>query len=167
MKGVVKAAVLASVAMLAAATALAADLPTKKAPPPPIPVLQPSPWRFEITGYGWGTSIAGNAGFGTLPTLPYYAPFSEVLQHLEAAFMGSVVAYNDTYIVGLDAIWSRIGGAGTVKVSRLPAGAAGVDLTLTEGLATAFGGLRIPVGPPNLYLYGTRRRPLHLQRNEA
>ena len=69
--------------------------------------------------------------------------------------MGSVVAYNDSYIVGLDAIWSRIGGAGTVKVSRLPAGAAGVDLTLTEGLATAFGGLRIPVGPPNLLLYAT------------
>jgi hypothetical protein len=154
MNGLVK-AVLASVTALAATAAVAADLPTKKEPSSPVPVLQPSPWRFELTGYGWGSSITGKSGFGTLPTLPYYAPFSEVLQHLEAAFMGSVIARNDTYIVGLDLIWSRIGGAGTVKVSRLPAGAVGADLTLTEGLATAFGGLRIPVGLPNLDLYGT------------
>ena len=155
MKGVVKAAVLASVATLAAASGLAADLPTKKAPPLPIPILQPSPWRFELTGYGWATSIAGNTGFGVLPTLSYYAPFSEVLQHLQVALMGSAVAYNDTYIVGLDLFWARLGGGGTIKVSRLPAGALGANLTLNEGLATAFGGLRIPVGPPNLYLYGT------------
>ena len=147
--------VFAAIAALAGGAAIAADLPTKKAPPPPIPVLQPSSWRFELTGYGWGTSIAGNVGFGTLPTLPYYAPFGEVLQHLEAGFMGSVLARNGTYIVGLDAIWSRIGGSGTVRVDRLPAGAAGVDLTVTEGIVTAFGGLRIPVGPPNLELYGT------------
>jgi hypothetical protein len=69
--------------------------------------------------------------------------------------MGSALAYNDTYIVGFDGIFSRLGGGGTVKVARLPAGAVGADLTLTEGLATGFGGLRIPVGPPNLYLYGT------------
>ncbi len=155
MMGLVKAMV-ASIAALGAASALAADLPTKKAPPTPmIPILQPSPWRIELTGYGWGSSVAGNVGFGTLQTLSYYAPFGEVLQHLEAAFMGSVVAYNNSYILGLDLIGTRIGGAGTVKVNRLPAGAVGLDLTLTEGFATAFGGLRIPVGPPNLYLYGT------------
>ncbi len=154
MKGLVKAG-FAATAAFAASAATAADLPTRKPAPAPVPVVQVSPWRIELTGYGWASSIAGNTGFGGLPTLPYYAPFSEVLQHFEAGFMGSVVAYNNSYIVGLDAIWSRIGGAGTIKVSRLPAGAAGVDLTLTEGLATAFGGLRIPVGPPNLFLYGT------------
>ena len=148
-------AAVASVATLVATSAFAADLPTKKALPIPVPVVQPAPWRYEITVYGWASSIAGNAGFGMLPTLPYYAPFSEVLQHLEAGLMGSVIARNDSYIVGLDLIGSRIGGAGTVKVSRLPAGAVGADLTLTEGLATAFGGLRLPVGPPNLSLYGT------------
>ena len=155
MKGLVK-AVVASVTTLLATSALAADLPTKKSPPPlAVPILQPSPWRFELTGYGWGTSLAGNAGFGTLPTLDYYAPVGKVLEHLEAGLMGSALAYNDTYIVGFDGIFSRLGGGGTVKVARLPAGAVGADLTLTEGLATGFGGLRIPVGPPNLYLYGT------------
>ena len=69
--------------------------------------------------------------------------------------MGSILAHNGTYIVGLDGIWSRIGGGGTIAVSRLPAGALGADLTLTEAFATAFGGVRIPIGPPNLELYGT------------
>jgi hypothetical protein len=154
MRGLAK-TLLTAVASLSAGGAAAADFPTKKEPPTSIPVLQPSPWRFEITGYGWGTSLAGNVGFGTLPTLSYYAPFGEVLQHLEAAVMGSVVARNGTYIVGPDGIYSRISGSGTVRVERLPAGAAGVDLTVTEGFATAFGGLRIPVGPPNFELYGT------------
>jgi len=142
--------------MVAGASAIAADLPTKKRAPAPIPEpVIPSSWRFELTGYGWGTSIAGNVGFGTLPTLPYYASFGKVLEHLEAGFMGSVVARNGTYIVGLDLIGSRVGGAGTVSVERLPANTLGIDLTVSEGLATAFGGLRIPVGPPNLELYGT------------
>ena len=114
-----------------------------------------SPWRIELTGYGWASSIAGSSGFGGLPTLPYYASFGKVLEHLDGALMGSVLARNDTYILGLDMFWSRIGGAGTINVSRLPANALGADLTLTEGFATAFGGLRIPIGPPNLELYGT------------
>ena len=117
--------------------------------------MQPSPWRFEITVYGWATSIAGSAGFGGLPTLPYYASFGKILEHFQGGLMGSALAMNGTYIVGVDMIWSRIGGSGTVKVNYGPFNAAGVDLTLTEGLATAFGGLRIPVGPPNLELYGT------------
>ena len=137
--------ILAPAAALAADTATAADLPTKKEQPPPaIPLLQPSPWRFELTGYGWGTSIAGNVGFGALPTLQYYAHFSEVLQHLEAASMGSVVARNGAYILGLDTIWSRIGGSGTVRVKDAPLG---TDLTVKEGIITAFGGLRIPSRP--------------------
>jgi hypothetical protein len=71
MQGLAK-GILATAAALAAGTATAADLPTKKEQPPPaIPLLQPSPWRFELTGYGWGTSIAGNVGFGALPTLQY------------------------------------------------------------------------------------------------
>ena len=148
-------AVLISAVALAAGAAGAADLPTRKAAPPPIPVLQPSPWRFEITGYGWATSLAGSAGFGTLPTLPYYAPFGKVLEHFEGALSGAVLARNGTYVVGVDTMWARVGGAGTVRVDRLPAGALGADLTLTEGFATAFAGLRIPIGPPNLELYGT------------
>ena len=144
-----------TIATLAAGAAVAADLPTHKASPPPIPVLQPSLWRFELTGYGWASSLAGNVGFGALPTLAYYASFGKVLEHLQGGLMGAALAHNGTYIVGLDSVWARVGGAGTVKVERLPAGALNVDLTVSEGFVTAFGGVRIPVGPPNFELYGT------------
>ena len=154
MTGLTK-AVFVSVAALAIGAASAADLPTRKPPPVPTPVAEPSPWRFEVTGYGWASSLAGTSGFGGLPSLPYYASFGKVLEHLDGALMGSVLARNGAYIVGLDMLWSRVGGSGTVRVSYGPFNAAGADLTLTEGVATAFGGLRIPIGPPNLELYGT------------
>jgi hypothetical protein len=148
-------AALATVAPLAAGVATAADLPTKKPAPAPVPIVQVSPWRIELTGYGWASSLAGNSGFGALPTLPYYASFGKVLEHFEGGLMGAVTASNGVYLVGLDALGSRVGGSGTVKVSNGPLNAAGVDLTLTEAVVTPFGGLRIPIGPPNLELYGT------------
>ncbi len=154
MTGLTK-AVFVSVAALAIGAASAADLPTRKPPPVPTPVAEPSPWRFEVTGYGWASSLAGTSGFGGLPSLPYYASFGKVLEHLDGALMGSVLARNGAYIVGLDMLWSRVGGSGTVRLSYGPFNAAGADLTLTEGVATAFGGLRIPIGPPNLEIYGT------------
>ncbi|MGA7199208.1 hypothetical protein [Roseiarcus sp.] len=152
MRGFAK-AIWVAVGLLAGAPGFAADLPTKKPAPAPVPVPAiPSTWHYELTGYGWGLSLAGSAGFGTLATQEYYAPFSKVLEHLEAVFMGSVVARNDMFIVGLDLIGSRVGGSGTVSVRNAPLG---TDLTLTEGIVTAFGGLRIPIGLPNLDLYGT------------
>ena len=154
MTGLTK-AVFVSVAALAIGAASAADLPTRKPPPVPTPVAEPSPWRFEVTGYGWASSLAGTSGFGGLPSLPYYASFGKVLEHLDGALMGSVLARNGAYIVGLDMLWSRVGGSGTVRLSYGPFNAAGADLTLTEGIATAFGSVRIPIGPPNLEIYGT------------
>jgi hypothetical protein len=115
----------------------------------------PSTWRIEITGYGWASSVLGNTGFGALPTLPYSAPFSKLLEHLQGGLMGAVVARNDTFIVGLDTIWTKLGGGGTIRNTNNLLFGGQTDLTLGEGITTAFGGLRIPVGPPNLSLYGT------------
>jgi hypothetical protein len=138
------------------ASAFAADLPTEKPPPAPIPQpALPSTWRFEITGYGWAPSILGNSGLGSFPTLPFYASFLTLLEHLQGGLMGAVVARNDQFILGLDAIWSKIGGGGTIKDLNNPLFGGRTDLTLTSGIVTAFGGVRIPVGPPNLELYGT------------
>jgi hypothetical protein len=148
--------VLIAVGILSAATASAADLPTKKPSPEPIPQPPiPSTWRVEITGYGWASSVLGNTGFGALPTLPYYAPFTKLLEHLQGGLMGAVVARNDTFIVGLDAIWTKLGGDGTIRKPNNPLFGGQTDLTLGEGIATGFGGVRIPIGPPNLTLYGT------------
>jgi hypothetical protein len=144
------------VAGLWGAPALAADLPTKKSAPAPItqPIV-PSSWHYEITGYGWGSSIAGSTGFGSLPTLSYYAPFAKVLEHFQGAFMGSVVARNDTFIGGIDFVWARIGGSAILQNPDNPLFGGKTDLTLNESFITAFGGIRIPLGIPNLSLYGT------------
>ena len=62
------AAALVVLAGLYGAPTVAADLPTKKPAPEEIvaPVL-PSTWRYEITGYGWGMDLAGQAGGDHFP----------------------------------------------------------------------------------------------------
>lgn len=138
------------------APALAADLPTKKPAPEEIvaPDL-PSSWHYEITGYGWGTDIAGQTGVGPFPTSPFFINFLKILQHFQGALMTSFVARNDNFIAGVDVILSRIGAGSNFKDPTSALFGDHGNLTLTQGIVTAFGGVRIPVGPPNLQLYGT------------
>ena len=155
MRGVVKAA-LGAIGVLSGASAVAADLPTQKPAPAPIPQpVLPSAWHFELTGYGWASSIAGSTGFGSLPTLPYYASFGKVLEHFQGAFMGAVVARSDTFIGGIDFVWARIGGSKTLRDPNNALYGGQTTLTLNEAFVTAFGGVRVPLGVPNLELYGT------------
>lgn len=155
MRGLQK-TVLSALAALGVAPAFAADLPTKKEAPAPIvaPAL-PSTWQFEFTGYGWASSVAGSNGFGTLPTLPYYAPFAKLLEHLQGGLMGAFVAKNDMFIGGIDFLWSKIGGSGTIRKPNNPLFGGQTDLTLNEVIVTAFGGVKAPLGVPNLDLYAT------------
>jgi hypothetical protein len=148
--------VLLLAAALGAAPAVAADLPTKKEATEPLvaPPL-PSTWRIEITGYGWASSVAGSTGFGTLPTLAYHASFLTLLEHLQGGFMSSIVARNGTFIGGIDFVWSRIGGSSTLSNPDNALYGGKTSLTLNEGFITAFGGVRVPLGVPNLELYGT------------
>ena len=69
--------------------------------------------------------------------------------------MTSFVARNDNYIAGVDVILSRIGGGTNFRDPTSALFGDHANLTLTQAIVTAFGGLRIPVGPPNLQLYGT------------
>jgi hypothetical protein len=155
MRGVVK-VILVAVAMLAGASAFAADLPTKKEPPAPIPAPVPlSTWRFELTGYAWATSLTGNAGILRFPTNPFFASFGDVLDHFQGAFMGAAIARNGTFIGGVDFIWSRVGTSETFKNPSSPLYGVEANVKLTSTIVTGFGGLRIPIGPPNLELYGT------------
>jgi hypothetical protein len=153
MRGIAK-AIWVAIGLLAVAPGFAADLPTKKQAPVPVPAI-PSTWRFEVTGYGWASSIAGSTGFGALPTLPYYASFGKVLEHFQGAFMGSVVARNDMFIGGIDFVWARIGGSATLSNPDNALYGGKTNLTLNEAFVTAFGGVRVPLGVPNLDLYGT------------
>ena len=150
------AAALVVLAGLYGAPAVAADLPTKKPAPEEIvaPVL-PSTWHYEITGYGWGTDLAGQAGVGPFSTSPFYINFLKLLEHFQGGLMTSFVARNDTFIAGLDVILARIGAGTNFENPTSALFGDHATLKLTEGIFTAFGGIRIPLGPPNLQLYGT------------
>lgn len=135
--------------------ALAADLPTEKGPPAPAAQAVPPPWTIELNGYGWASSVSGQSGFGSLPTLDYHAGFPQLLEHIQGALMGNVIVRNEALIAGLDVVWSKLGGDRTIYNPNRRLFGGSTDLVLTEGIVSAFGGLRVPVGPPNLALYGT------------
>jgi hypothetical protein len=140
----------------AAADLSESDLPTKKPAAEPLvtPTL-PSNWHFEITGYGWGTDLSGQAGVGPFPSSPFYINFLKLLEHFKGGLMTAFVARNDNYIAGLDVILARVGAGSNFNDPTSALYGNHANLTLTLGIFTAFGGLRIPVGPPNLQLYGT------------
>jgi hypothetical protein len=142
-------------AVLGASPAVASDLPTKKASEEIVAPTLPSNWTFEVTGYGWGTDLSGQSGVGPFPTSPFFVNFLKLLQHFQGGLMGAFVARNDTFIGGLDVILSRVGGGSNFKDPTSELFGDHATLTLTQAIVTAFGGLRIPVGPPNLQLYGT------------
>ena len=133
----------------------APDLPTKKPAPELVAPALPSSWRFEITGYGWGTDLSGEAGVGPFPSSPFFINFLKLLEHFQGGLMTAFVARNDTFIAGLDVLLSRIGGGTNFRDPTSALFGDHATLTLTQGIVTAFGGVRIPVGPPNLQLYGT------------
>ena len=133
----------------------APDLPTKKPASEIVAPALPSSWRFEITGYGWGTDLSGQAGVGPFPSSPFFINFLKLLEHFEGGLMTAITARNDTFIAGLDVILARVGTGTNFENPESALYGDHANLTLTLGIATAFGGVRIPVGPPNLELYGT------------
>src|ERR1700727_1042264 len=148
------AAALVVLAGFYAATEAAADLPTRQPAPEEIvaPAL-PSTRHYEITGYGWGTDLAGQSGVGPFPTSPFYINFLKLLQHFQGGLMTSFVARHDTFIAGLDVILSRIGAGTNFENPTSALFGDYATLKLTEGIFTAFGGIRIHLSQPNLQSY--------------
>jgi hypothetical protein len=146
---------IALIAALSAAPAIAGDLPTKKPPAEPVLAPLPSDWRYEITLYGWATNLLGNGGVGPYPSSPFFVSFPKLLEHFQGALMGAFIARNDTFIGGLDVLLSRIGAGVNFSDPSSAINGAHANFTLSQAILTAFGGVRIPIGPPNLQLYGT------------
>ena len=61
--------------------------------------------------------------------------------------MGTIIARNDTFMGGLDLIWTRVGKNETFEEPSSPLFGVGANLKLTASIVTAIGGVRIPVGP--------------------
>jgi hypothetical protein len=151
MRGLAK-AILVSAGLLCSAPTFAADLPTKKPAPAPIPEpALPSTWHFEATIDGWAPSLNASLGVRNLPALPAYANIFQLLPHLEGFVPVSVVAYNDNFIVGLSLFWVRLG---LIKGGEGAFSGVNAGLTLNETFATATGGVRIPTASPDWSVYG-------------
>lgn len=81
--------------------------------------------------------------------------FADILRHFQGALMGAVTAQSDMFIGGIDVILSRIGGGTNFSDPTSALYGDHADVKLGQAIVTGFGGVRIPVGPPNLQLYGT------------
>lgn len=115
----------------------------------------PSAWHFEITGYGWVPNLVGDAGIGPFPTSPFFISSIKLLEHFQGGLMTSFVARNDMFIGGVDVILARMGAGTNFSDPTSALFGDHANLTLSQAIVTAFGGVRIPIGPPNLELYGT------------
>ena len=153
------AALLAALVMTCGA-AVAADLPTTKAPAAPPPPPPPSGWQFDVTIPIWLTAIDGSVGVRNLPSSSVNSSIYNNLKNLKAVLAGDFIARNDTFIFGLDFMWAKVGASTTFKANGNGPFAgvrAGTTASYTQNslLATAFAGYRLPIAVQNLALYGT------------
>lgn len=146
----VAAAILACVACSASSgSALAADLATPAPAPPPPP---PNDWHFEASILGFAPSLSANVGVLNFPTATANVGFFTLLDHIEGLFPVSFVAYNNNFIAGADVFWYRVGANTTFGPGLF--GGVNAAMTLNDTIATAYGGVRIPIASPNLSVYG-------------
>ena len=147
--------VLLTCAAVSASPVWGADL-GQSATSAPAPAPSPSAWTYEATIYGWAAGLSGDMGVGRFPPASVDLSFSDILRHLDGVFMGAFTARNDSYILGADYVWVKLSASKTFGLVTPPAyGGLSVDLGLSEGVGTVFAGYRIPIGSPNLTLYGT------------
>ncbi|WP_454683333.1 hypothetical protein [Ancylobacter moscoviensis] len=134
--------------LISGATAQAADRPAPAAPASQTAGLPaPAPgWEYQLSLYGWATSLVGDVGVRNLPTSSIDVPFSEVLNHLNGALMGSFFAQNGEWILLADVVFAKLSDArdlGTFGGSRL-------DAEVTQTIATGAIGRMLPTGRPDL-----------------
>ena len=135
-----------------AAPAVAADLAQPAPAPVPAPMTISSGWHFEATLDGWAPSVWSGIGIGPLPISNVYANVFQLLRHLDGIVPLSAAAYNENFVIGGDLFWTRVGVTG--KFGNGPFGGVNADLTVNQTFFTGYGGVRLPITWPGLYLYG-------------
>ena len=102
-------------------------------------VLTSDKWHYSATPYAWLTGLAGDVGLGRLVSDVDLRP-SDVLKHLQFGIMAAGEARKGPYVLGLDAIYAKLGGARALAV-RGDSGA--LDLTQHETIISPTGGYTI------------------------
>lgn len=149
---VIARAIFVAVGIASAAPVAAADLT-----PTPAPAPEPSPndWHYQLTVNALAPSLTGNMGIRTFPTASVYASLPTIVDHLEGIVPLSFAAQNDNFILATSVFWVREGGFGaSFAPGQGEFGGIHASATLNETIATAFGGVRLPIPSPNLGVYG-------------
>lgn len=81
----------------------------------PGQALSDNRWHYSATPYVWLVGLDGGVGVGRLDTDVDLRP-SDVLKHLQFGFMVAGQARRNAYLVGLDAIYAKLGAARAVAV---------------------------------------------------
>jgi hypothetical protein len=85
-------------------------------------------WEFRLTPYFLAAGLDGKTGVAGVTT-DVDVPFSDVFDHLDAGFMMAATARRNRWILGLDAIYFKMSGAGSQSVSG-PFGFVALDGTV-------------------------------------
>lgn len=134
-----------SMALAPASAALAADLPSSA----PKAVESPAPaphLDYQLSLYGWATSLSGDVGVGRLPTTSVDVPFSDVLDHLNGALMGSLFAQNEDWVILADVVFAKLSDARSLDAF----GGSRLDAEVNQFIATGAIGYKLPLGRPDL-----------------
>lgn len=117
----------------------AADLPT---PPVPEPHISDPGWKYQLSLYGWATSLSGDVGVRNLPTTSIDVPFSRVLEDLNGALMGSFFANDGQWLVLADMVYAKLSETHALNAF----GGSQLDAEVTQFVATGAIGYMLPTG---------------------
>ncbi len=116
----------------------AADL---QAAPPASPASV-NDWQYQLTLYGWATSLAGDVGVRHLPTTSIDLPFSQVLKNLDGALMGSVFARNGDWLLLADLVFAKLSHQWPLQAL----GGSGLGVGINQTVASGAVGYMLPTG---------------------
>jgi hypothetical protein len=118
-------------------------------------------WGFELTPYLWAASMKGNVQIPQLPALRVDVGFGDILDHLDAGFMGSFEARKGSWGLLVDSIYMKLGDGGSAsRTGPGPIGAAAsasANLEVKETMLGAGAAYRFSGGATTLDAVGGLR----------
>ena len=111
-------------------------------------------WHFEVTPYLWSAAMKGDTQAGNLPRTHVDMSFGDILQNLDAGFMGAFEARKDRWGFLLDAIYMKVSDSASSTQGPLTVGA---DATFKQQMLAGAVAYRVSDGPALVDLIGGAR----------
>jgi len=113
-------------------------------------------WNFEVTPYLFASGLKGEVGIRGV-TADIDMSFDDIVDHLDAGFMGLATAKKDRWLFAVEGVYSKLSGAGTKSVTG-PGGRVNVknalDLTNEMSIYSGTVGYRLLDEKTRLYVLG-------------